>query len=326
MSVDFNNNSLYAEFKDARPSWTLIGCALSLGIIGVFGMTFNFCVIFVTIRSKALNGTANYLLALCSFFELLHQHGHFLFMFTAISGQNFIEYRTAATITSLSVFGLGGIAISMFFTGIDRLFCVVAAEMHSKVDKRLYLGAITIICAIFCAMLIYTLFLTAQLLAGVMITGCIVDIVQGPSVNFFAPTTLYINLVTSAVYAIVGIVVKMKTSSIAQSATNRRILRSLFAIIALNMGGYLLNTGYVVFLRPAVTWPVTAWFWQVITAIPLNISAASNGPILYFTSSEYRREFYSAFPRVFQKASKPTQQMLLKTITLKRKVADMPKN
>uniref|UniRef100_A0A914H6I5 G-protein coupled receptors family 1 profile domain-containing protein n=1 Tax=Globodera rostochiensis TaxID=31243 RepID=A0A914H6I5_GLORO len=262
MSVDLNNNSLYAEFKDARPSWAL----------------------------------------------------------------NFIEYRMAATITSLSVFGMGGIAISMFFTGIDRLFCVVAAEMHSKIDKRLYLGTITIICAIFCAMLIYTLFLTAQLLAGVMITGCIVDIVQGPSGNFFALTTLYINLVTSAVYAIVGIAVRMKTaSSIApQSATNRRILRCLFAIIALNMGGYILNTGYVVLLRPAITWPVTAWFWQVITAIPLNISAASNGPILYFTSSEYRREFHSAFPCVFQKASKPTQRML-KTITLKRKVADMPK-
>uniref|UniRef100_A0A914HA75 Uncharacterized protein n=1 Tax=Globodera rostochiensis TaxID=31243 RepID=A0A914HA75_GLORO len=255
MSVDLNNNSFYAEFKDARPSWAL----------------------------------------------------------------NFIEYRTAAMITSLSVFGMGGIAISMFFTGIDRLFCVVAAEMHSKIDKRLYLGTITIICAIFCAVLIYTLYLTAQLLAGVMITGCIADIVQGPSGNFFVTTTLYINLVTSAVYAIVGIAVRMKTaSSIAQSATNRRILRSLSAIIALNMGGYFLNTGYMVFLRPAVIWPVTAWFWEVITAIPLNISAASNGPILYFTSSEYRREFHSAFPRVFQKASKPTQKML-KTITLKRK-------
>ncbi|KAL3107063.1 hypothetical protein niasHT_019459 [Heterodera trifolii] len=219
-----------------------------------------------------------------------NSHGHFLFVFVAFSGLNFIEYQTAAHFAALSVFGMGGIAISMFFTGLDRLICVLFPEKHSKINLRFYLGAITFVCFLFSVALLYTLFLTAEQLKGLMISGCIVDIVQGPSVEFFAPSNLLTNLVTSAIYLAIGIAVKAKTSSFAAqanlsaAANNRRLLRSLFAIVGVNMGGYFLNTAYVVLLRPSVPSPITAWLWQVITGIPLNVSAASNGPILYFTS------------------------------------------
>ncbi|KAL3094012.1 hypothetical protein niasHT_027340 [Heterodera trifolii] len=295
MAVNPNiNNSLYAEFKDARPSWLLIGCAFPLGIVAAFGMLFNFC------------------------------HGHFLFVFVAFSGLNFIEYQTAALFAALSVFGLGGIAISMFFTGFDRLICVLFPEKHSKLNLRFYLGAITFVCFLFSAALLYTLFLTAEQLKGLMISGCIVDIVQGPSVEFFAPSNLLTNLVTSAIYLAIGIAVKAKTSSsaaqanLSAAANNRRLLRSLFAIVGVNMGGYFLNTAYVVLLRPSIPSPITAWLWQVITGIPLNVSAASNGPILYFTSIEYRQAFRLAFPflfKHFQKIEKPKQPQIIRLNT-----------
>jgi hypothetical protein len=76
-----------------------------------------------------LKETANYLLALCSFFELLHQHGHLLFLYMAISGQNFLPYGLAVRICAVSLFGLGGIPTSMAFTGLDRLLAIVFPKL-----------------------------------------------------------------------------------------------------------------------------------------------------------------------------------------------------
>ncbi|KAL3107385.1 hypothetical protein niasHT_012825 [Heterodera trifolii] len=133
------NDTFYLAFKDANPSWSLIGCASIFGIIAVFGNIFNSSVIYVTIRTKSFRGTVNYLLALCSFFEILHQSGHFLFVYVAFSGQNFIEYRLAVKINFICWFGIDAIYPTMFFTGIDRLIEIVFAEMHSKLKMRLYL-------------------------------------------------------------------------------------------------------------------------------------------------------------------------------------------
>ncbi|KAL3099684.1 hypothetical protein niasHS_003139 [Heterodera schachtii] len=127
--TDLSNDTFYLAFKDANPSWSLIGFASILGLLALFGIISNSSVIYVTIRTKSFRGTVNYLLALYSFFELIHQSGYFLFVYTAFSRQNFIEYRLAVKITFFSWVGLAGVYPMMFFTGIDRLIGIVFDEM-----------------------------------------------------------------------------------------------------------------------------------------------------------------------------------------------------
>uniref|UniRef100_A0A914GVG5 Peptidase C1A papain C-terminal domain-containing protein n=1 Tax=Globodera rostochiensis TaxID=31243 RepID=A0A914GVG5_GLORO len=67
----------YLTFKDCYPCWPLIGCAFALGCIAIVGLVTNASVIYITVKIKALRGTANYLLALTSAFEILHQLGPF---------------------------------------------------------------------------------------------------------------------------------------------------------------------------------------------------------------------------------------------------------
>jgi hypothetical protein len=62
----------------------------------------------------------------------------------------------------------------------------------------------------------------------------------------------------------------------------RRIFRSLFAILIFDVGGYYVMRLYRMFIAPNLS-PVSAWFGTMIFGIPLNLSAASNAPILYFT-------------------------------------------
>ncbi|KAL3118373.1 hypothetical protein niasHT_001009 [Heterodera trifolii] len=126
---DTANKTFYLAFKNVHPSWSLIGCALIYGLIATLGIILNSSVILVTLLTKSFRGTVNYLLALCSLFDLVHQTGHFLFVYTAFSGQNFIELQLAANILFIPVIGIGGITPTMLFTGIDRLIGIAFSEL-----------------------------------------------------------------------------------------------------------------------------------------------------------------------------------------------------
>ncbi|KAL3117017.1 hypothetical protein niasHT_002976 [Heterodera trifolii] len=221
----------------------------------------------------SFRGTVNYLLALCSFFELLHQHGHFLFLYTALSGLNFIEYRLAAKIMSVSAFGIGGILPTMFFTGIDRLIGIGFDEMHYKLVKRPYLALITSVSALFGIIASWLLYQEGQQYGDEMITGCIVDLFK----------------------------------------FNQRAFRSLLCIIGVNIGGYLISFLIAALTKQHISSSITVWFIQIFTGALLNIGAASPAPILYFTSTEYRQAFKTVFPFVFKRISNVIQVMPLQS-------------
>ncbi|KAL3102412.1 hypothetical protein niasHS_000257 [Heterodera schachtii] len=272
--ANLDNISFYLSFKDVNPNWPLISISFVNGTIAIFGIIFNLSIIWITVQTKSFRGTANYPLALCSFFELLHQPGHFLLLYTAFSGQNLIEYRLASKIEFIPIFGMGGITPTMFFTGIDRLIVIIFNEMHSKFKIRLYLGSMTFASVLYAYQFIFNM------------------------------TFFYIFLATCIIYLFVGIVIKFKSAGLHSSETiNHRVFRSLCCILTMNVGGYLITMLYGGLIKPSISSPITAWFWLIISAMPLNFGGASNGPILYLTSTEYRRAFQTEFPFVFKRIS-----------------------
>ncbi|CAK5127639.1 unnamed protein product [Meloidogyne enterolobii] len=48
-------------------------------------------------------------------------------------------------------------------------------------------------------------------------------------------------------------------------------------------------------IYPLLTNQINAWFIRKAVSILLNISAASNAPVLYFTSSDYKTAFIQIF-------------------------------
>ncbi|KAL3073391.1 hypothetical protein niasHT_038529 [Heterodera trifolii] len=95
---------------------------------------------------------------------------------------------------------------------------------------------------------------------------------------------------------------------------NYRTFRALSCIIIVNIGGYLFSAFYAMLIRPSISSPITAWFSQASTGIPLLIGAASNGPILYFTSSEYRQAFQTEFQKVLHRSVSQNQVVPLPNI------------
>uniref|UniRef100_A0A914LJP2 G-protein coupled receptors family 1 profile domain-containing protein n=1 Tax=Meloidogyne incognita TaxID=6306 RepID=A0A914LJP2_MELIC len=109
-----------------------------MNVAGIPGIAANLLLIFVTIQNNKLRGSANYLLALTAFFEILHQSAHFLFLFITVSGVNFINYSTALKFQLHSIFGLTAAQTSMASIAADRLLSVLFPLKYYKLNIRLY--------------------------------------------------------------------------------------------------------------------------------------------------------------------------------------------
>ncbi|KAL3069819.1 hypothetical protein niasHT_033396 [Heterodera trifolii] len=303
----------YLAFKDVHPSWSLIGCALTYGIITTFGVIFNSSVIVATYLTKSFRGTVNFLLALYSFFELVHQLGHFLLVYNAFSGQNFIVIHLEAKILFIPVIGLGGITPAMFFTGIDRLIGIAFSEFHDNLKKRLYLALLAILSVSYGLCFSISVYQNAIMDGDQMTTGAYFDFLRISPI--FLTTNLLLTSMTCIIYLLLGIAVHIKASGLPSADSfNRRTFRALFCIISVNIGGYFFSLIFYIFLIPTISSPITAWFCIAITAIPLNIGSASSGPILYFTSTEYRQAFQTVFPFVFKRILNPNRVISLQNM------------
>ncbi|KAL3096647.1 hypothetical protein niasHS_004376 [Heterodera schachtii] len=124
-----NDSELFLRFKDERPCWPFIGLSLTFGALATVGIVLNTLHIYVTIKTKSLHGTSFILLALLSAFESVHLSGHYLFIFVALSGQNFIDYALAAKICAPSFFATQYTSLIMLSIGIDRLICIISPTL-----------------------------------------------------------------------------------------------------------------------------------------------------------------------------------------------------
>nr|CAD2202619.1 unnamed protein product [Meloidogyne enterolobii] len=62
----------------------------------------------------------------------------------------------------------------------------------------------------------------------------------------------------------------------------RKLVRSLSLIVFVNIGGYFIVMLLVILWQLLGVSEIDIWFLKVYFGIIINISAASNGPILFF--------------------------------------------
>lgn len=98
----------------------LILCSLVAGTYG------NFRIVYVTVRSRSLRGTCNYLIALCSFADSVHMSSHLYFAYHILSGKNFVTLEECYYVMSVPLVGLVFGQMLILLIGADRLFCTLA--------------------------------------------------------------------------------------------------------------------------------------------------------------------------------------------------------
>ncbi|KAF7639415.1 hypothetical protein Mgra_00001087 [Meloidogyne graminicola] len=291
-------SALYEAFANDGQTINLIIPAFSFFIISIISIILNLFVIIITILTLTLRGTANYLMALICFCEVLHASGHLIFFIISITGINFIPLLIANLLIIHMIFGLYTCMPLMLSAGFDRLFAVSFPQLHKSICieyKYIYLSIYTIFC-IFCGF--YGVYYVTEYSfnnPNIPTTGCISEIISGQVGTQFFIYSSILNLLTALCYILIWIIIRCKKGVLISEQTNTRLLRSLICIMFISIGGYIINlTLYQIIFQLSVHKifnSIILWQLGFIPGILLNIGAGSNAVILYFTSSEYRKAF-----------------------------------
>uniref|UniRef100_A0A914M2F2 G-protein coupled receptors family 1 profile domain-containing protein n=1 Tax=Meloidogyne incognita TaxID=6306 RepID=A0A914M2F2_MELIC len=276
-----------------------------MNIVGVPGITVNFFLLYVTVKNKKLRGPTNYLLALTAFFEILHQSVHFLFLFVAVSGINFINYSTALIFQLHSIFGLTAAQTAMCSTAFDRLLAVLFPMEYDQLKLRPYLFVHTFVAFSSGIWMSINAILFANKYPSIKVTGYMSDllILDMHILHLFMMSLCLLNVI---IYLLVWIVVCLhhSTNNIngAQSDIQSRLLKSLILICSIVIGGYVCGT----ILRPIINIfiilnNIQTWSVKVFEGILTNIGASAETPTLYIFSSLYREVFNKELKKIFCK-------------------------
>ncbi|KAI1705543.1 serpentine type 7TM GPCR chemoreceptor srsx domain-containing protein [Ditylenchus destructor] len=320
---------LYNRFHNAGPSIHLIAPALIINFVAIPGIVLNAFVIYTTYKSRfALSASKltrkcifqdfkNFGIqihdqppvAFTCFLEILHLSNNLVWLSVAISGLNLIRYSTLVMWEIVAMFGVNCSIAALTVTSVDRFLSVFLPVIHRKVNPKIYLSLLIFGCCAFSAFNSSFAVRNAFVYPDYPTCGNINDLTAIGDVNpYFFYNVLYSNVINFTCYG--AIWVRIATSK-TLSGMHSRVSRSLAVIMIVVFGGYLIDTfNGMVILEHWVdpdTDDLIIWYWRNWSLLPIDIAAASCGPILYFTSTDYRRAFKQQLNRIFNKeaASEP---------------------
>ncbi|KAI1697869.1 serpentine type 7TM GPCR chemoreceptor srsx domain-containing protein [Ditylenchus destructor] len=278
--------SMFSVFNGKGHSFGVIWPAVLINLIGIPGQLMNVFVVYVTLRNRSMRSTCNYLLAMLSFFEFLHQTGHLVALYVALSGINFIPYLMSMNFQIQAMFGLHAAQIALMAIALDRLLSVLLPVMSRNFKPRHYMLFVTVPCfsiGIFGAVNCYLVVLSNPHLpvTGHMSDLFTVDTISEP----FNDICLCSNIINVVCYVVIGLMLRMSLKTIGMDQKyNRRIYKALVAIVLVVLGGYLINVVFGKFIVNSGLYGTSIEKWygtQIFCAYPAAIAAASHAPILY---------------------------------------------
>ncbi|KAL3100951.1 hypothetical protein niasHS_001411 [Heterodera schachtii] len=232
---------IYLAYRSVGQSADLIVPAVALNFVALIGIMLNGTVLFVTIKSSSLRGSANFLMTLICLCELVHQIGHTFFLVVVISGTNFVSLLTADLIMAPSIFALNCGLMAMLCAAVDRLFAVALPFKHSAIFikyKYSYLVVYLFICVIYGIYAVNYVLEFAIENAGIKSTGFVAETLQGNVWRFFF-NSAFILCCSVFCYLAIFLIIRCKKGVTQQTST--RVLRSLSIILLINIGGYLIT-------------------------------------------------------------------------------------
>lgn len=297
--MDVMEDNLYSQYNDTGFSWALTLSTLPIVAVAFPGMFMNIALIWVTITKSKFHGTSNILLAQCAFYEIIHEIGILIMFYFNLMGINFLTYSQTVAVFFIPIFAASGIGPLFVFTGLDRMLCVLFPTFPNQIRPRIYLTLISVICALYCAIFPVGFYWFNNIDPDTLVPPTFNDIFsRGTFGTIYTYSCFILYNIAIILYVAVGILVKIKSDASSSQHLNCRLYRSLLIIIIFNLGGYYIMRVFSFWIYPLLTNQISAWFIRKAVSILLNISAASNAPVLYFTSSDYKTAFIQIFTNI----------------------------
>ncbi|KAE9553669.1 hypothetical protein FO519_003117 [Halicephalobus sp. NKZ332] len=285
--------TFYDTHKDIGVMPAAIPAISIIMILNIVGITGNSLVIAITVHSKNLRSTANYLLAIESFFDSIHVMAHFYFAYVLYSGKNFDTLPTCLHIMTVPLTGLNIGTSLIFFTAVDRIFAMLLPVKHQKLNKVFYLGSILAICMGYNACILYIGYLNAAEHSDTMVICLIIEGLHGTPAGIWSATAASFIFGAVFIYIIIGILIRFKNFSKCSTAKLYKSLLIICIIFAFSWIGSM--TAFVCNMFNASD--ELSFFLSLYLGITINIACASN----FFVLTRYSTDYRIAFKELFEK-------------------------
>ncbi|KAF8370476.1 hypothetical protein PRIPAC_76905, partial [Pristionchus pacificus] len=277
-----------------------------------FGIVGNSIIFLTTIGTRTLRNTYNILIAICALADVFHQFGTlvqvpFLFDYFLI-----IDSKLCGIILILPEMGIGVGCGCILSIGLDRMISVVFSTRYRKFDKHYYhgiLGSLIVSYCLFLAYLMIEYYRPRLVLCEVMAPYA------DEGIMWFASANFLINATSVCIYFVMWLGLR----SHADSKGMRRIIKSLFIVVVVDVSGWVLTPGLIE-LSQHVDWePQQKFVWAYFCIIFVNLGISAKLVIYYstrfenFTQTEQHRLIFSSEYRAALKSFRFRKSSLSRT-------------
>uniref|UniRef100_A0A1I8AXF7 G_PROTEIN_RECEP_F1_2 domain-containing protein n=1 Tax=Meloidogyne hapla TaxID=6305 RepID=A0A1I8AXF7_MELHA len=238
-----------------------------------------------------------------SCFEIFHETSHFLFLVVSGSGINFIPFKIAAIFQTHSLMGFFSILVMFTSLSIDRLIAAAFPIFYKNIRKKQYIYCHASAILVVSFFILYRMIYVAIEYPEWPVTGNIADTLamityDNSIIAFLSSPFTYIPPLFC--YLLLGLVLICRKDTSEQHM--KKIYRSIFIIIFVNIGCYLfglmIGTFFYHPLANSSISPINLFLLQTFIMVIVNIGGATNAPILFINSCDYRNAYKKEFNKI----------------------------
>ncbi|KAI1711405.1 serpentine type 7TM GPCR chemoreceptor srsx domain-containing protein [Ditylenchus destructor] len=272
---------------------------VSKSVISFIGIVFNLDLVYITCKTRSLQGTCNLLIALNALFTAFFEFSYITELIIASAKLGPVPLSHCFWLQLFPLFGANCAVPFILFIGIDRLLSTAFPRWHSRINTRYYLITIIGLCFLHSSIMAFCTFLIVFQRYPNKGLGCQVsDLYRDEARSMIERSNITLNLTTFFCYIGVWILIKRTKGDVSV-----RLFKSLTAIMLSVFGGWFLYSIATMIIDQFEIIAAPRWYILFSAGLLQSISDASHAPILYAVSSPYRRAFRYQFsqirPRIF---------------------------
>ncbi|KAE9553688.1 hypothetical protein FO519_003136 [Halicephalobus sp. NKZ332] len=286
--------SFYDTYKDYSIITPAIPVVSLLMVIDTIGIIANFLVIIITVHSKKLRSTTNFLLAMQCFSDSLHVLAHYYLAYAIYSGKNFDTLHTCFRVMIGPLIGLNFGMGLVFFIAVDRLVILLFPIKHQQLNKLLYLGSIVTICTACNVCILYIGYLNAEEHKDNMVICLISNGLYETPIIIWSIMTASFVFGSFSIYIIIRICIHHKVDS---NSSTKKLYKPLFITCILMTSSWILISTSLVLCAVFQLSEELSLLIPLHVGITINIACGSN----FFVLTRYSKEYRSATRELFEK-------------------------
>ncbi|CAD5229774.1 unnamed protein product [Bursaphelenchus okinawaensis] len=246
--------------------------------LGIFG---NVNIVWATCRKSQLQGVCHVIIAITALSDILHQSGHFLFLFFYLTKNAVQTTQFCFWLQLVPSFNISFGAFMVLSIGIDRLIRVLFPMAYLRMNKRLYIFVTLIPPFIYSSYYVYLCYPYVMAIKDNKAMPILTAMFIGETIVIWNTVQAFIHVAALFTYTLLWLIVKKKS----MGSSAKRMIKSLCLIMVTFVSGWVF-VGLFMAINQALhehMTPTDEYFYHFTFGWLINVTLAANYWI-YFVS------------------------------------------